>query len=123
MTIIASLSGRDISFETAKEFIVSMLGVGGFGYLLKIGAQQAVKLLNIVAPVWGSVASGAIAACGTSAMGHAAKKYYIDGQSKEMARKMFMKTKDLKNRNWDNLDMLKPSDIEEIDRQIDELFR
>lgn len=123
VAIIASLSGRDISFETAKEFVVSMLGVGSFGFLLRLGAQQAVKLVNIVAPAWGSFASGAIAACGTSAMGHAAKKYYIEGQSREMTRKMFVKTKDIRNKKWTSLDTLSASDIAEIDRQMDELFR
>lgn len=123
VTIIASLSGRDITLDTAKEFIVSVLGVGGFGYLLRLGAQQVVKLFNLVVPAVGSAASAAIAAGGTITMGRLAKRYYIDGQSKEMARKMILKTKELKNRNWDNLDMLNSSDIEEIDRQIDELFR
>ena len=121
--IIASLSGRDITLETAKEFIVSVLGVAGFGYLLRLGAQQAVKLLNLVIPGSGSAASAAIAAAGTITMGRAAKSYYIHGQSKEMARKMVMKGKELKNKNWQNVDKLTASDIEEIDRQINELFR
>lgn len=121
VTIIASLSGRDITLDTAKEFIVSMLGVGGFGYLLRVGAQQAVKLLNLVVPAAGSAASAAIAAAGTSSMGHIAKSYYIDGQSKEMARKMAMKMKDLKK--WSTKEQFTASDIEEIDRHIEELFR
>ena len=123
VTIIASLSGRDISLDTAKEFIVSILGVGGFGFLLRFGAQQVVKLFNLVVPAAGSAASAAIAAGGTITMGKLAKKYYIDGQSKEMARKMILKTKELKNGNWENLNTLKPSDIAEIDRQISEFFR
>ena len=121
VTIIASLSGRDITLDTAKEFIVGMLGVGGFGYLLRLGAQQAVKFLNLIVPAAGSAASAAIAAAGTVTMGRIAKNYYIDGQSKEMARKMAMQMKDLKK--WSTKEQFTASDIEEIDRHIEELFR
>nr|WP_286675558.1 GTPase [Clostridium sp. ZBS18] len=48
VSLIASLSGRDISLDTAKEFIFSMGGIAGSGYAFRLLAQQASKLLNAV---------------------------------------------------------------------------
>lgn len=92
--LIASLSGRDISIDSAKEFIFSMGGVAGAGYLFKLTAQQATKLLNVVFPGSGSAVSSGIAALGTAAIGNAAIAYYIDGQTPEEAKKIFDKTKE-----------------------------
>lgn len=87
--LIASLSGRDISLDTAKEFIFSMGGIAGAGYVFRLVAQQASKFLNAVWPGSGSAVSSGIAALGTSAIGKAAITYYIDGQDMEEAKKIF----------------------------------
>lgn len=121
--IIVSLSGKDVSFETAKEFVVSMFGVGSLGALFRLGAQQIVKFANLIIPGAGSVASGAVAMAGTITMGKAAKAYFINGQSKDIVRKMALKTKEFKNKKWESIEKLTQSDIKEIDRQIDELFK
>ena len=93
VSLIASLSGRDISLETAKEFILSMGGVAGAGYAFRLAAQQAVKLFNGVFPGSGSAISSGIAAFGTSAIGKAAIAHYIDGKDIKEAKKLFKNEK------------------------------
>jgi len=93
VTLIASLSGRDISLEAAKEFILSMGGIAGAGYVFRLMAQQGSKLLNAIWPGAGSVVSSGIAAFGTSAVGNAAISYYIDGKTIEETIKNFEKSK------------------------------
>lgn len=87
--LIASLSGRDISLDTGKEFILSMGGIADAGYVFRLVAQQASKFLNAVWPGSGSAVSSGIAALGTSAIGKAAIAYYIDGQDIDEAKKVF----------------------------------
>lgn len=94
--LIASLSGRDISIESAKEFILSMGGIAGAGYAFKLLAQQASKLLNVVWPGSGSAVSSGIAAFGTSAIGKAAIAYYIDDKTLDDAKEEFEKAKQKK---------------------------
>lgn len=96
VVLIASLSGRDISIETAVEFILSLGGVGAVGYALRFIAQQAVKLANVFVPGTGSLISAAIAGTGTEAIGKAAVKYYIDGSTIEEAKKKFEEEKNKK---------------------------
>jgi uncharacterized protein (DUF697 family) len=91
--LIASLSGRDISLDTAKEFIFSMGGIAGAGYAFRLIAQQASKFLNAVWPGSGSAISSAIAAGGTVAIGKAAIAYYIDDKTMEEAKKKFEEAK------------------------------
>jgi len=93
VSLIASLSGRDVSLEAAKEFILSMGGVAGAGYVFRLAAQQASKLLNAVWPGSGSVVSSGIAAIGTTAIGNAAIAYYIDDRTIEETKKKFEKSK------------------------------
>lgn len=93
VSLIASLSGRDISLETAKEFILSMGGVAGAGYAFRLAAQQAVKLFNGVFPGSGSAISSGIAAFGTSAIGKAAIAHYIEGKDIKEAKKLFKNEK------------------------------
>lgn len=95
--LIASLSGRDISLNTAKEFILSIGGVVGVGYVFRLVAQQASKFLNAIWPGSGSAVSSGIAALGTSAIGKAAIAYYIDGQDIEEAKKVFELSKNTKS--------------------------
>lgn len=94
--LIASLSGRNVSLDTAKEFIFSMGGIAGAGYVFKIVAQQASKFLNAVWPGSGSAVSSGIAALGTSAIGKAAIAYYIDEHNMDEAKKIFDSTKQVK---------------------------
>ncbi len=89
VALIASLSGRDVSLETAKEFILSLGGIAGFGYVFRLAAQQATKFVNAIWPGIGSAISSGIAALGTSAIGKAAIAYYIDDKSLVEAKKMF----------------------------------
>ena len=93
VSLIASLSGRDISLETAKEFIFSMGGIAGAGYVFKLIAQQSAKFLNAVWPGAGSAVSSGVAALGTSAIGKAAIAYYIDDASINEAKAEFNKAK------------------------------
>lgn len=92
VSLIASLSGRDISLDTAKEFIFSMGGVAGLGYTFKLVAQQVSKFLNGIWPGVGSAVSSGVAALGTSAIGNAAIAYYINGDTLEGAKKTFEQT-------------------------------
>ena len=87
--LIASLSGRDISLDTAKEFVLSMGGIAGAGYGFRLLAQQASKILNVFWAGSGSAVSASIAALGTSAIGKAAIAYYIDDKTIEEAKSTF----------------------------------
>lgn len=87
--LIASLSGRDISLNTAKEFVLSMGGIAGAGYGFRLLAQQASKILNVFWAGSGSAVSASIAALGTSAIGKAAIAYYIDNKTIEEAKSTF----------------------------------
>ena len=87
--LTASLSGRDISLDTAKEFVLSMGGIAGAGYGFRLLAQQASKILNVFWAGSGSAVSASIAALGTSAIGKAAIAYYIDDKTIEEAKSTF----------------------------------
>ena len=93
VSLIASLSGRDISLDTAKEFIFSMGGIASAGYVFRLVAQQGAKFLNLVFPGSGSVVSSGIAVLGTSAIGNAAIIYYIDGETLDEAKNKFEEAK------------------------------
>lgn len=93
VSLIASLSGRDVSFDTAKEFILSMGGIAGAGYAFRLIAQQTSKFINAVWPGSGSAISSAIAAGGTAAIGKAAIAYYIDDNTMEEAKQKFEEAK------------------------------
>lgn len=93
VSLIASLSGRDISLDTAKEFIFGMGGIAGAGYAFRLVAQQGAKFLNLVVPGSGSVVSSGIAVLGTTAIGNAAITYYIDGETLDEAKSKFEEAK------------------------------
>ena len=93
VVLIASLSGRDISLNTAKEFIFSISGIAGAGYTFKLIAQQAAKFLNGIWPGSGSAVSAGIAGTGTSAIGNAAIAYYIEDKTMDEAKKKFNNSK------------------------------
>lgn len=87
--LIAALSGRELSVETALEFITSVGGVVGLGNVFKLIAQQGAKLINIVFPGAGSAISAAVASYGTATIGKIAIAYYIDGVTLAEAKKKF----------------------------------
>lgn len=89
VSLIASLSGRDISLGTAKEFILSMGGIASAGFTFRLFAQQASKLINVLWPGSGSAVSSAIASIGTVAIGKAAIAYYIDEKTINEAKEKF----------------------------------
>lgn len=93
VSFIASLSGRDISLDTAKEFIFSMGGIAGAGFAFKLIAQQASKFLNLFFPGSGSAVSATIAYAGTASIGKAAIAYYIDEKNMDEVKKKFQKDK------------------------------
>lgn len=96
ISFIVMLSGREISIESAIEFIFSIGGITVAGNVFKILAQQLVKLI----PVAGSAVSAAIAYAGTLAIGKAAVSYYIDGfDIKEIRRNYNKDKKDIENQN------------------------
>ena len=75
--VIAFLGGREISYNTAKELLVSMAGVGAVGFTLRSAFQQGSKLVNLIYPGAGSFISGSLAALGTREIGKYAVAYYI----------------------------------------------
>lgn len=77
VAIIAILSGREANVESAKEFILSLGGIGSAGLGFRLLAQQSAKLLNGLFPGAGSVISTTVAASGTKAIGNAAISYYL----------------------------------------------
>lgn len=96
VTLIASLSGRDVSIDTAKEFIFSISGVGLVGYGLRLAAQQGSKFINAICPGAGSTVSAAIASVGTNGIGKAAIAYYIEGNSIDDVKTEIKKSKSKK---------------------------
>ena len=90
---IAYLSGRDMSYDTAKKFLVSLGGLGAVGFGLRALAQQASKFLNIF-PGVGSATSGTIAATGTWTIGRGAIAYFFDSVPEEQLQKTVRKARD-----------------------------
>jgi uncharacterized protein (DUF697 family) len=75
ITIIAALSGREVSNETAAEFF-GAIGINiGAAYVFKMGAQQAVKLIPI--PGAAQTISGTIAGSATYGIGKSAEAYFF----------------------------------------------
>ncbi len=89
VSLIASLSGREVSLDSAKEFIFSMGGVIGAGFIFRLTAQQLSKLINVIFPAAGSAVSAGVASAGTMSVGRAATSYYIEGNDIKEVRKKF----------------------------------
>ena len=90
ITGIGYISGRDLSKESAKEFLAA-LGVNvGVGFALREGARA---LMKYVFPGGGLVISAGVAFAGTWGIGEAAIAYFIEHASIEEAKDMFNKTK------------------------------
>ena len=100
VSLIASISGRNISKETAKEFLLSLGGVGLAGNLFRLGSQQLSKLLNLILPSAGTAVSATVAAMGTKAIGEASKSYYIEGIDLSKVKKDYKnRVKDIKKKD------------------------
>lgn len=93
VSLIASLSGREVSLESAKEFILSMGGIAGAGITFRMIAQQGAKLVNLLYPAAGSLLSAGIASTGTLLIGKAAISYYIEGKNIEEVKKLYQEAK------------------------------
>ncbi|MCA1011781.1 GTPase family protein [Halobacillus halophilus] len=73
ISIIGALSGRDVSKDTAFEYL-SAAGINiGAAFGIREGARQLVKLL----PVGGAAISGSIAAGATYSIGKSAEAYFF----------------------------------------------
>ncbi len=87
---IAWISGRQLDFTSAREFLAA-LGVNlGAAFALRETARALVKF---VFPAGGSVVSGAVAFAGTLAIGTAARAYFLRGVSADEARDLFQATR------------------------------
>lgn len=93
VTLVAAigwLSGRALDKKAATEFLAAMgLNVGA-GFVLREGARALIKF---VFPGAGSMVSGAIAFAGTMAIGAAAQRYFLRGESIEEAKRAFDEAK------------------------------
>jgi predicted GTPase len=86
---IAYIGGREISKDSAIEFLGAM-GVNlGAGFALREAARALVKLL----PVAGEAVSAGVAFTGTWALGAAAIAYFLDGKSIDECKADFENTK------------------------------
>lgn len=87
---IAWISGRQLDFKAASEFLPA-LGVNvGAAFALREAARALVKF---VFPGAGNVVSGAVAFAGTVAIGTAARAYFLRGVSAEEARQLYVSTR------------------------------
>jgi len=87
---IAWIAGRSVDQRGATEFLGSLSANVGLGIGLRIAARA---LMNLVAPAAQAVVSAAVAFSGTTAVGSAAKAYYIRGVSLEDAKRIFRREK------------------------------
>jgi predicted GTPase len=87
---IAWISGRQLDFHSAREFLAA-LGINlGAAFALREASRALVKF---VFPGGGSVVSGAVAFAGTLAIGSAARGYFLRGVSADEARNLFQATR------------------------------
>ena len=90
---IIYISGRDLSFKLATEFLGTMGINVGMGLVLREGARAAIRAAaKLLLPGVGNAISGFVAASGTYAIGRAATAYYIEGVSVADARKLFQRS-------------------------------
>ena len=87
VTTVAYLGGRDLDEEGVKEFISGL----GLHIPVALGLRE---LARVLAPVFGSVVSGSVAAGGTYAIGASAIAYYIDGEHRSALSSIFNSAKD-----------------------------
>lgn len=93
VSIIAYLSGKNVSKGAVVEFIAGLGVVGIAGFVLRSVVQQVGKLLNII-PGAGEAVSTAAAYNGTYYIGKAAIAYFMDGISKDKLDVVLKEAKD-----------------------------
>ena len=90
---IIYISGRDLNFKLAAQFLGTMGVNVGMGLVLREGARAAIRAAaKLLLPGVGNAISGFVAASGTYAIGRAATAYYIEGVSVADARKLFQRS-------------------------------
>ena len=89
VTIIAALSGEDLSVPSAIKFLGSMGGTVGAAFFFRTSAHLVLSLVPV--PFLCDAISAAIAASGTQAIGKAAAAFYIDGLPTDKVKKIFKK--------------------------------
>ena len=90
---IIYISGRDLSFKLATQFLGTMGINVGMGLVLREGARAAIRAAaKMLVPGVGNAISGFVAASGTYAIGRAATAYYIEGVSVADARTLFQRS-------------------------------
>ena len=94
VALIAALSGREVSLDTAEKFVLSLGGVVGAGFGFRLAAQQSSKLINLIFPGAGSAISSVVAVSGTTLIGKAAISYFIDGKDLAEIKKLLNESKD-----------------------------
>jgi uncharacterized protein (DUF697 family)/energy-coupling factor transporter ATP-binding protein EcfA2 len=82
---IAYISGRQLSMDSAKEYLAAVGGTTGAAFALREGVRAVAKLV----PGWGNAISGGVAAVGTQIIGRGAVAYFIDEKSVEEVRQKF----------------------------------
>ncbi|HEX4446992.1 MAG TPA: GTPase [Polyangiaceae bacterium] len=87
---IAWVAGRSIDRRGAAEFLAGLGANVGAAFVLREAFRAVLK---VIVPGGGSVISATIAFTGTTAVGAAARAYYIRGLSLGAARKAFQKKK------------------------------
>lgn len=90
ITGIAYLSGRELSKEAAKEFLVALGANLGAAFALRELARAVGK---IALPVGGEIISAGVAAAGTWGIGEAAIAYFIENRTIEEAKERFRRKK------------------------------
>lgn len=88
ISIIAGLSGRELSKDTAFEYLAAAGVNVSAGFGLREVARQAAKII----PVGGMAISGGIAATSTWAIGKSAEAYFFNNEIK--SSKLFKKMED-----------------------------
>lgn len=90
ITGIAYLSGRELSKDAAKEFLVALGANLGAAFALRELARAVGK---IALPVAGEFLSAGVAAAGTWGIGEAAIAYFIENRPIEEAKERFRRKK------------------------------
>lgn len=85
ITAIAYVSGREMSRDSAREFLVALGANVGAAFALREGARALIK---VVFPAAGSAVAGGVAFAGTWAIGEAAIAYFIQGRSIAEAKRL-----------------------------------
>jgi uncharacterized protein (DUF697 family) len=83
--IIGYISGRRMSHDVAREFLVGL----GLNFGVAIGFRELARGLVKLVPVAGELISGAIAANATIAIGNAAISYFIERRPVDEVRRKF----------------------------------